>query len=272
MNLFTRTDRGESNKHLFCNKDFIVYVEGESKNKGEKEYSENSDDIRYWKPLFEHYLPEHTFKFQAFGSKKAVKDYANKIQSGAIQNVIAVMDRDYDHLKKEIIDHNNVIYSYGYSWENDICNEESISEAIIDIVGACPTHGDKVYRYIKMCFDNFKKDSKNIVEYNCWASINCPESVIDLKKYIDANSGGIKSCAPQDLEYEPHQSIDIIYDCHGKSLYHFVRCTVKCYAKKEYSHTNIADSTLTISLISKLEKNKPKDLDNHYKKHLNRIK
>src|SRR5690606_19841105 len=45
---------------------------------------------------------------------------AEKILNTSVKNTIAVMDRDYDDKFGDTINHPNVIYTFGYSWENDV--------------------------------------------------------------------------------------------------------------------------------------------------------
>jgi len=140
---FRRTESGLSNSYLFFGVDAVVYLEGGSSlcrndvNKGD--YTDATHDIRFWQTVFSLYRPDKTFKFCSIGSKETVSSIAQDILDGKIVNVIAAMDRDFDHINHRLLISSNVIYTHGYSWENDAWNEMSLKEAFCVLSGACKT-------------------------------------------------------------------------------------------------------------------------------------
>lgn len=55
---------------------------------------------------------------------------AEKIVQDGISNVLVAMDRDYDDVLGLAIDHPQVFYTYGYSWESDIVLDFQFNAAL----------------------------------------------------------------------------------------------------------------------------------------------
>lgn len=165
---FRRTSSGLSNLHLFVHAHAVVFLEGGpisyTREKIEEgEFSQNSADIRFWQPLFAHYRPNRKYQFRSIGSKEAVKSIAIDINNGNISNVIAVMDRDFDNITGDIVDGDNILYTYGYSWENDCWSKKTINSAVISLTGLCATSINDVDVIVSELFDCFFKQVKNAV-------------------------------------------------------------------------------------------------------------
>jgi len=135
---FTRTTFGISNQHLFYNVDLVVFVEGGEKSFTLDEvknnfYSDHSIDIIFWKKLFEEYHEPKTIKFKAIGSKSTILQIASEVIDNEIANVYVAMDKDFDEPLGNLIKHKNVLYTFGYSWENDVWNEKLIKSILYQL-------------------------------------------------------------------------------------------------------------------------------------------
>lgn len=130
---FTRTPRGLSNQHLFWGVDAIVYIEG-----GEDSLSFNevisgssgsqSIDVLFWQGVFAKFITGRNYKFLPIGSKGTIKCIAEEIKKGNITHVYVAMDRDHDCCIGSLIEAPGVLYTYGYSWENDVYNQTVIED------------------------------------------------------------------------------------------------------------------------------------------------
>jgi hypothetical protein len=118
---FLRSSAGISNYNKFSKVDLLVYSEGGNVNRpiDGSECNIWSIDSVFWRSIFSRFFPDKTFKIKSLGSKNNVIPYARKIANSEVRNSIAVMDRDHDAHKGSIIVHPCVIYTHGYSWEND---------------------------------------------------------------------------------------------------------------------------------------------------------
>jgi hypothetical protein len=131
---FTRTTSGLNNQHMFHNVDFIVFVEGgESYTKTQIEqghFNEESIDTLFWSKILSNYKANSKFKFKAVGSKTAVLQVAEDIVNNNLTTVYAAMDQEFDRLLGKVYKHNNILYTFGYSWENDVWNENVIHKIV----------------------------------------------------------------------------------------------------------------------------------------------
>ncbi len=116
--IFSRTASGVSNHSFFSGVDLIIYSEGGTIDRENPEASWSIDSL-FWKNIFSRFLPGIKIKVKSLGSKENVLPYAEGISSGEYSNSLAVLDRDHDSHKGIIIDHPRVLYTHGYSWEND---------------------------------------------------------------------------------------------------------------------------------------------------------
>ena len=158
--MFNRSNNGISNQHLFHNVDYVVFTEGGNLSYTKEDiddgkYSSESIDILYWNKIFESFLPDNKIKFKSIGSKEYVREIAQNIVDDSITHVYAVMDRDFDEIKGTLIHNNKVLYTYGYSWENDVWNINLIAE-IVFILSACKPPKNKINKLYHKFLDDIK--------------------------------------------------------------------------------------------------------------------
>ncbi len=139
---FIRTTSGISNQHIFYGVDLVVFVEGgeNSFTKDEVDnnfFSDHSIDVLFWGKLFDTYHPSKRIKYKAVGSKSTILKIAEEIINNNITTVYAAMDKEFDETLGNLIKHKNVLYTFGYSWENDAWNE-SLIKSILRSLGAVP--------------------------------------------------------------------------------------------------------------------------------------
>lgn len=136
--MFTRTERGLSNEHLFYDVEFIVYCEGET-----VEGESSSLDEVFWTAVFSN--SGRAVKCKSLGGKDALVAFAAKVLESEIENVVIAMDRDYDHLTGNVIDHRKVVYTYGYSWESDAIyalDFDLVIAAFVNLTDPAPIRGE----------------------------------------------------------------------------------------------------------------------------------
>lgn len=148
MNQFKRSTKGINNQHLFYNVDLVVYLEGGNKSYTKTEvylgaYHIETEDIIFWRNLFTIFNRTKKVKFKSVGSKTTIKEIVTDIISGKLQTVMVAMDNEFDEILKQRIDHPNVFYTYGYSWENDVWNDKVI-KSIIEELSAIKIEHDEI--------------------------------------------------------------------------------------------------------------------------------
>lgn len=138
----TRTASGLANEHLFYSVDYVVYVEGGCPRSLADilagAYDSSSDDVRFWRAIFEIYLPDKRCKFKAVGSKPVLVQLARSLNNAPGQRTLVCMDRDFDIHTGNLINHNAVYYTYGYSWENDVWNFDVLEKVFYILCPGCP--------------------------------------------------------------------------------------------------------------------------------------
>lgn len=156
---FRRTTSGLSNFHLFVNADAVVFLEGgQSFNRDDVDngsYNSRSSDIRFWQVLFKIYRPGKVYQFRSVGSKAVVKSIAEDVQSGHVKHVVVAMDRDFDHINERTIISENVLYTSGYSWENDCWCDFTVFDAYCSLSGSGQNHSENEKLILEEAFKQF---------------------------------------------------------------------------------------------------------------------
>ncbi|QOY51189.1 hypothetical protein [Candidatus Sulfurimonas baltica] len=165
---FTRTRSGLSNLHLFYDSDLIVFTEGGTQTFTLQEIEEGkhntySVDIKFWKNIFDINGLEKKVSFRAIGSKTASKSFCEKIVNGEIHNIVVAKDRDLDEYVDTIYTSPFILYTKGYSWENDVFIKDLTHEQIENMLLTAETP-EEVNSIIDKAFNDFKRIGKNLAK------------------------------------------------------------------------------------------------------------
>lgn len=138
MTSFKRTISGLNNQHLFHNVDLVVFVEGGDRCYTKSEiytgsFNDETNDILFWKNIFQRFRNTEKIKFKSVGSKSTLKDIAFDIIDGNITTVMVAMDAEFDEVLHQKLEHSNIIYTRGYSWENDVWSEYVLQDIIQEL-------------------------------------------------------------------------------------------------------------------------------------------
>lgn len=123
--MFTRTNSGISNKSLFSSATHTLYVEG-----GGGVAGAGSPDRIFWEDILRQVRPDIKPKIEVFGGKPELEVIARKVEHQEVSNVIVAMDADFDEWAGAKVFHPNIVYTHGYSWENDAYCLENIKFVI----------------------------------------------------------------------------------------------------------------------------------------------
>lgn len=124
---FTRSASGIKNYSKFYGKYFMFYIEGK------KASASKTRDELFYEKLLETVLGHQSFKIKTVGNKIDVLDYWEKIRQQNSSNSVAIIDRDLDGINCSIIESKNLIYTLGYSWENDFWGEEIVKKIVSEL-------------------------------------------------------------------------------------------------------------------------------------------
>jgi len=160
MKQFRRTNSGLRNQHLFYNVDIVLFVEGGNLSYSKAEvysglHHEETGDIIFWRNIFSVFRNSEKVKFKSVGSKSTIKEIAFDVIDGQLQTVMVAMDSEFDEILNQKIKHPNILYTHGYSYENDVWNATVIKN-IIEELTATEIQNDE----IKDALDNFLKAMK----------------------------------------------------------------------------------------------------------------
>jgi hypothetical protein len=135
------TSKGLSNLRVLSGVDAIVYVEGGSSQSVDQveagRFESESMDIAFWQKCFSELGSRLSLKFLAVGAKPTLRAIAQKIVKDGVTGVYVAMDRDFDSLLGKTIQHPRVLYTYGYSWENDVWKREVLEEVFYTLCPVC---------------------------------------------------------------------------------------------------------------------------------------
>lgn len=180
--LFSRSNNGLNNLHLFYGVEVMVYIEGE--NKIDK-YDKNFYQIILNKILN---VELNKFEIMPLGSCDNVKSRYEEILLNNISNSICVLDRDYNFIKQSFIYNPDLLkFTYGYSWESDFWSDKMIYRVIEILSGGRVSQLSNINNFIL----NTKERAKKVSCLDLIAQINS-ECVLEK----DKSSFGIR------LEYD----------------------------------------------------------------------
>lgn len=162
--MFERTAVGQQNRALFYSVDYICYVEGGGG------CSDRSADCIFWEQVLSTFRPDIKFVFLARGGKPVLESLARKVQDDNIKNTVVAMDGDYDRVTGNLIVDPRVLYSYGYSWENDIYDIAYINE-LVRHISLKPSLRPEIIAYIESCYSAFAESVHRLKQVDLLAFI-----------------------------------------------------------------------------------------------------
>lgn len=139
--MLTRTQHGLRNIHLFYRVDYVIYTEGSEPlaldNIDHKKNNEIGHDASFWSGIFSQLRPDIRFKINSVGSKTVLKEIVRTVIDDNIHSIVVAMDRDHDTHRGLAVADRRVIYTLGYSWENDVINCDGVSDLFYALCPMC---------------------------------------------------------------------------------------------------------------------------------------
>jgi hypothetical protein len=124
---FTRTDCGISNLPIFLRVDILAFCEGgdgqdRDANDAFGSSPATSPDAAFWQPIIERKHVEKNILMYPLGSKTAVVRAYQKVKGIDTNGLYFCVDQDFDKIFGCDIRDRRVLYTDGYSHENDLVN------------------------------------------------------------------------------------------------------------------------------------------------------
>lgn len=291
---FRRTDAGLTNYSLFLKCDYVVFVEGGRSSLSFNEvmngsFHSVSIDIHYWKKLFEQFSIEKQCEFRAIGSKSTIKSIARAIVDRSISNVVVAMDRDLDIHTGEVIEGSPLIlYTFGYSWENDTWNEKSVVALFASLYPATSLPEESIV-YVNEAFKKFQKDSRRIVQADIILAQNgqtliprnSGDELIAMNEGIPAfdRSRALvllkqkNQTKRQKYKSNGCSSAITLRDCYGKLVASFGYKLLKALLKKYGQMNSMPKDVVSVLVINSLSTDEWNNLTKrHYESQMDRLR
>ncbi|ALQ52083.1 DUF4435 domain-containing protein [Nitrosomonas ureae] len=168
MTSFTRTESGVTNYKLFYGVDLVVFTEGGNKSYSFEEICEGksnceSIDIKFWNVILTYYLKHYKFHFKAVGSKETARKICNLIVSNKIKNTLVTIDSDLDDFFGSKFISPAIIYTRGYSWENDVFCDLLIKKQISSFL-LTPYMSSEIENEIDSHFEIFYRHASRLLK------------------------------------------------------------------------------------------------------------
>lgn len=159
---FTRTKSGINNSNLFFDSEIIVYTEGGAKSYSFEDvqsgkFNKYSVDIKFWSNIFNKYQFSKKVKFKALGSKTSANKICEMIVNGDVSNTCVTRDSDLDDFTGQKFDSPYILYTRGYSWENDVYQAELVKDQAKSLV-----MGSEIPLEFLACIDDAYKNVSHL--------------------------------------------------------------------------------------------------------------
>jgi hypothetical protein len=268
---FHRSPSGLTNLHLFIGTDVVIFVEGGQQSFTLDEvidgsYSHSSVDLKFWQGMFSIFLRDgRKCQFRAIGSKPTLKSIAGLIINNQVFNVWVAMDRDHDYFHGELHIAPGILYTHGYSWENDVCNPEVIEEVFWTLVqiarGSVPVREE-----IEGLFAQISSQLRRAVYLDILIGFHGasllprdkPDSVYKLigqhgkpsvnREYLSGLIGQLRKAYPRPIIRPVAINLHVARDCVGKIIACFY-CRVLQFLVKQYTNIGSIQKQIISNLM-----------------------
>lgn len=283
---FRRSASGISNYNVIHNVDYIVYSEGGNAELLKADPNKNiySIDSEFWGALFERLGSPARVKIKSLGAKNNVLPYAKDITSGVVSNCIAVLDKDHDDHKGIMIEHPLIVYTNGYSWENDAWSATSLIKVLSQ------RHPERrlspeVTENIIRRYAEFEAIIRRLVFVDILCSCQDIECIPNKFGSVVTVHNGAEPAVAKDaflkiikaakgtrkspLRYHGRRKIHPLIDCYGKLFAEFAYGVLVHHYKAITGKANItrdhADQLMAASLGQVFPDQEPNEILTHYK-------
>lgn len=295
--VFNRTPIGILNYPLFHKGKKMVFLEGGncSFTKGEVlngTHNESSYDLLFWGPLFKKFKRNlNAYEFRPVGNKQSLFDIAKTV-ANKDKNIIVLMDRDYDCFCGNIISGKNILYTYGYSFENDILKLPVLT-GLYDSLCSIQYGKHEASKKLKQGLNHFKKEITCVLKLDITTYINSGEHIIpkngkNIRKYIIPKKESEPALKINDLEklftsyykqtkqqvvkIKPKRQfkLNVLKDCPGHIMdeyfYYYFIFVLRALGKKKANYQKeLFKCNLISQFISLINQNELPQIKNYYK-------
>lgn len=165
---FTRTNSGLSNLALFYGVDFIVFTEGGVNSTSFEEvcngqFNNQSVDIKFWDSVLKKHKLNKNVEFRAIGSKASSEKICGLIESNKVKNILVARDSDLDSFTGRKYESPYILYTQGYSWENDVFCPALVKQQIVSFLLTVKIPQD-IEELVDKCYSNFNRHATRLLK------------------------------------------------------------------------------------------------------------
>ncbi|MEZ8790355.1 hypothetical protein AB6D86_00600 [Vibrio splendidus] len=284
---FTRTNSGLSNNRLFSGVDIVVYTEGGSKSYSLEDvengkFNNQSVDIKFWSGIFKAAGFNKKVKFKALGSKNSSSKIYEKIISGKIKNVAIALDRDMDFILSSPKLSPFVLYTNGYSWENDVYTEKNTLAQINSLLME-QTISEDIKHEVYKAYKDFNHLGRKLIKLECIYRSNNIKFMTDIKgerffdnrKYCSVNKVQVVNFISEKrkkIKKRPlFTNVDFRKVCTEKDIYgKLLSCLsiniITYICKKHSSHKSLPNLFIESNMMERFIQEQNVSCNNYYKK------
>ncbi|WP_296097125.1 DUF4435 domain-containing protein [uncultured Agrobacterium sp.] len=267
---FRRSNAGISNYKRFLKVDYTVYIEGKS-------------DVKYWKTMFEVFRPELRIDLKKRDGVKNLTDIVAGIANGSIKNVLVCRDSDYEVVSGEGVEHANIIYTYGYSFENDFFTAAS-AVSVVKFLSSEPVNSKLIKRAFSQYYRSLTKigewllrmdisygaNGNNLINRSNPKHLLFEESGAKLSFDINQIVSGLKhlTAGRKKINFEPFGKVFPRYYC-GHSIFFILIGWCRTIARRLFPKLpNASEVLIRNHLLSHFESVANSDAFNHVRSKL----
>lgn len=258
---FTRSQSGLKNFSTIKGNKVIVYCESPN----DIEVS-GSSDAKFWDIILRTFSPTTPFVIKPYGNKKSVLEVADKLFGQVDHNSIVVIDSDYDHIKGITYPYSNLINTFGYSYENEICDIDVVCDAIITIHTGLLDRNilrkqlqekrdllTRKMRWVVIADMNASARNKSIIDKKKYKSIfnaSQDHTIPSLRKEEVINRIKLAKETPTQAVLSNRTPIDINRHIYGHLQWWLTYRTAKAVLKEHYKCKTLDESAFLGSCIN----------------------
>ncbi|MBO9379827.1 hypothetical protein GG804_23945 [Sphingomonas histidinilytica] len=265
--MFERSKSGQQNRAIFLNATITCYVEGGGGRR------DAAPDISFWNCIFSIFRPDLKIRCVPRGGKPVLERLAREVIEKDIANTLVAMDSDYDAILGHRIIDRRILYSHGYSWENDALHSGAI-KGIYQALTHCAQVTRAVRQYlssaVKKAFDELRVAIKADFYALTAGSSVLPRDAPGRIVAADATTGLpvvkraeiIKLCKAANAATRPRPQMqrgvpDAAEHCVGKIVLHVITLVLRAAVRKFHRRANLSSEHVRDTAIHILHRTLP---------------
>jgi hypothetical protein len=216
-------------------------------------------------------------------------DLAREVANGTVTGVYVAIDRDFDHLLWQAIRAPRVLYTFGYSWENDVWREMVIQEVFYTLCNSCRTTTVQISQAIASSLSGFSRD----LRWATYADFICVKHGVPLLPRREAqrlmresrgaapivDRTAIRRCVrdakskrTSPMNAGAKRDLEPLTDCNGHLVsalgYALLLHLLKTFCKITTTPRQIADSIMIDKFFERIRQGHFYELRTHYERQL----